>query len=104
MLFLKDISSLLGKEIGCGSERRCYIKVSDPSRCLKISKKQDSDQTLREIKYFEFLQNIGVVASFFLNFMELLRLTIILAMNKSVSCLKRMEEYMMRCSLLIGIY
>lgn len=64
MLFLKDISSLLGKEIGCGSERRCYIKVSDPSRCLKISKKQDSDQTLREIKYFEFLQNISVVASF----------------------------------------
>lgn len=64
MLFLKDISSLIGKEIGCGSERKCYIKALDPCRCLKISKRQNSDQTIREIKYFEFLQKRGIEASF----------------------------------------
>lgn len=64
MLFLKDIDSLVGEEIGAGSERRCYIKASDPGRCLKISKKQNSDQTVREIKYFEFLRMRGIEVSF----------------------------------------
>lgn len=64
MLFLKDISSLLGKEIGYGSERKCYIKAFDPCRCLKVSKRQNSDQTVREIKYFEYLQKRGIEASF----------------------------------------
>ena len=55
---------MIGKEIGCGSERKCYIKALDPCRCLKISKRQNSDQTIREIKYFEFLQKRGIEASF----------------------------------------
>ena len=36
---LININFPLGDRIGVGSERWCYVKASDPSRCLKISKK-----------------------------------------------------------------
>lgn len=61
---LININFPLGDRIGVGSERWCYVKASDPSRCLKISKKTNCNQTLREIKYFEFMKRRGIKAFF----------------------------------------
>ena len=41
--------------IGSGAERTCYHDPSDPLRCIKVSKKSQSKQTRRELKYFEYL-------------------------------------------------
>lgn len=42
--------------IGVGSERCCFINPKDSSRCIKVSKKGKCSQTMRDIKYFEYLQ------------------------------------------------
>lgn len=46
---------LLGRLIGVGSERFCYLDAEDNNKCIKISKKSKSRQTRREIQYFEYL-------------------------------------------------
>ncbi|MEZ8105239.1 YrbL family protein [Vibrio cortegadensis] len=43
------------KVIGKGAERTCYQDPDDKSRCIKVSDKNRSKQTYREIKYFKFL-------------------------------------------------
>ena len=54
----------LGKIIGSGTERVCYENPANPNTCLKVSKKDHSIQTVREIKYFKFLQKKKIQASF----------------------------------------
>lgn len=54
----------LGKKIGSGTERVCYENPANPNTCLKVSKKDHSIQTLREIKYFKYLQKKKIQASF----------------------------------------
>lgn len=64
MYELNNLNLPLGKKIGVGSERSCYINAADPRKCFKISKKANCDQTLREIEYFRFLKCRGVDAYF----------------------------------------
>lgn len=42
-----------GKFISEGSEKKCYLHRTDPSKCIKISNKNNCSQTIREIKYFK---------------------------------------------------
>lgn len=42
--------------IGKGSERTCYQDPDDSSRCIKVSHKKNSKQSLREINYFKLLK------------------------------------------------
>lgn len=44
-----------GKFISEGSEKKCYLHRTDPSKCIKISNKNNCSQTIREIKYFSSL-------------------------------------------------
>lgn len=41
--------------IGSGAERVCYRDPNDPARCIKVSKKAQSKQTRRELKYYQYL-------------------------------------------------
>ncbi|KOO12616.1 hypothetical protein AKJ18_23005, partial [Vibrio xuii] len=41
--------------VGSGAERVCYRDPKDPLRCIKVSKKGQSKQTRRELKYYEYL-------------------------------------------------
>lgn len=41
--------------IGRGNERVCYQNPDDPSRCVKVSRKEKSKQSQREIRYFQYL-------------------------------------------------
>lgn len=63
-LFGKMMAPKLGKIIGSGTERVCYENPANPNTCLKVSKKDHSIQTVREIKYFKFLQKKKIQASF----------------------------------------
>lgn len=57
-----------GRLIGEGSERFCYENPDNPDTCYKISKSGTSIQTIREIKYFNFLEKRGIYPSFFPKF------------------------------------
>lgn len=46
--------------IGRGSERTCYLDPKDPSRCIKVSHRNKSKQTKREIAYLEKLKKNNV--------------------------------------------
>lgn len=41
--------------IGRGNERVCYQNPDDPSRCIKVSRKGRAKQSVREIRYFQYL-------------------------------------------------
>lgn len=41
--------------IGKGTERTCYQDPDDKSRCIKVSHRNSAKQSLKEIKYFSFL-------------------------------------------------
>ncbi|MGF1843488.1 YrbL family protein [Vibrio clamense] len=41
--------------IGKGRERTCYQDPEDKSRCIKVSRKSNAKQSLKEIKYFSLL-------------------------------------------------
>lgn len=41
--------------IGQGAERVCYRNPENPYRCVKVSKKSQSKQTRRELKYYRYL-------------------------------------------------
>ncbi|PML79731.1 YrbL family protein [Enterovibrio norvegicus] len=41
--------------IGSGQERVCYRDPNDPLRCVKVSKKEQSKQTRRELSYYQYL-------------------------------------------------
>ncbi len=47
-----------------GSERQCLTSEKHPDRILKVSRKDSSVQTVREIAYFEYLKRKGVDADF----------------------------------------
>lgn len=53
-----------GKLVGEGSERFCYENLDNPNTCLKISKSGTCLQTLREVRYFRFLQKKGIAPDF----------------------------------------
>lgn len=42
--------------VGSGSERICYRDPYNPLRCIKVSKKTQSKQTRRELKYYKYLE------------------------------------------------
>lgn len=46
--------------IGQGTERTCYLNPSDTTRLVKISPLENSKQTRREIRYFQFLIKRGI--------------------------------------------
>lgn len=48
------------KVIGRGDERICYQHPDDPARCIKLSRREKSKQTRRELRYFGFLRRRGV--------------------------------------------
>lgn len=60
----EDLNSKLGKVIGVGTEKRCYLNLYDNGRCLKISDKKNAAQIKREIKYFKFLNKRKIDAPF----------------------------------------
>lgn len=62
--YIDSIESLLGKKLGVGSEKECFIKAKDSRRCVKISRKTRSNQIKREIDYFYFLSKRKIKASF----------------------------------------
>ncbi|MCF7355393.1 YrbL family protein [Vibrio sp. CK2-1] len=45
---------------GLGNERRCFQYPNDKYKCIKVSRKNQSKQTHRELKYFNFLQRMSV--------------------------------------------
>lgn len=65
----KYFESIKGQKIGEGSEKLCFIKLTDPARCLKVSCKDKCKQILREIKYFNSLKleqrNVSFLPKFF---------------------------------------
>ena len=60
-----------GKLLGKGMERLCYENLDNPNTCLKVSDKSRSKQTLKETKYFTYLQKKGVGPSFMPKFFGL---------------------------------
>ncbi|MCE0733813.1 hypothetical protein LWH48_13620 [Halomonas sp. G15] len=44
------------KVIGRGDERICYQHPNDIGRCIKLSRREKAKQTLRELRYFRYLQ------------------------------------------------
>ncbi|WP_275288092.1 YrbL family protein [Halomonas elongata] len=46
--------------IGRGDERNCYLHPDDPSRCIKLSRKDKAKQTRRELRYFQTLRRRGI--------------------------------------------
>ena len=56
--------SCFGKLIGYGTERTCYENPHNPDTCFKVSRREHAKQTLREIKYFNFLKKKKISASF----------------------------------------
>lgn len=58
--------------IGEGTERVCCRHPSNPNRCIKISKKKQSKQTKREIRYLNYLKNKGVSFSYIPEFYRVL--------------------------------
>ena len=60
--------------MGSGMERKCFANPHNASSCYKISLKNQSKQTIREVHYFKYLQKKNITPSFmpkFLNFFEL---------------------------------
>lgn len=53
-----------GKLLGKGMERSCYENLANPLTCLKVSKKSNSKQTHKEVKYFRYLEKKGIHPSF----------------------------------------
>ena len=54
----------VGKLLGKGMERSCYENLANPLTCLKVSKKSNSKQTHKEVKYFRYLEKKGIHPSF----------------------------------------
>ncbi|MEZ8088214.1 YrbL family protein [Vibrio sp. 1S139] len=46
--------------IGRGSERTCYLDPKDPNRCIKVSHRDKSKQTKREVAYLEKLKKNNI--------------------------------------------
>lgn len=46
--------------IGRGDERICYQHPDDPTRCVKLSRREKAGQTRRELRYFRLLSRRGV--------------------------------------------
>ena len=53
-----------GKFLGRGVDRWCYENRDNPNTCLKVSKKNQSKQTYREVAYFSYLKRKGITPSF----------------------------------------
>lgn len=52
----EHFKGMLGRLLGIGSEKRCYLHPTDARRCIKICSKRKSTQTRREIAYFKYLK------------------------------------------------
>lgn len=66
----EDFERMKGKNLGEGSERTCYLYSYSCEKCLKISKKKNCGQTMREIGYFQRLKKRNVNVSFLPKFYE----------------------------------
>lgn len=53
-----------GPLLARGQERFCFVSRKDPFRCVKVSPRDSDVQTIREIRYFEFLERRGIKADF----------------------------------------
>ncbi len=42
--------------IGKGTNRSCFVHPNDKNRCIKITHSDDYSETIKEIKYYKFLQ------------------------------------------------
>lgn len=70
----KSVEDIRGKLLGAGSEKCCYLSKNDNSRCIKISSKHRCSQIKREIKYFKFLSDRHIDASFIPKFYGVIEL------------------------------
>ena len=59
-----ELKNLLVEKIGEGTEKICFLSRIDSSKCFKLSNKSKSEQIVREIEYFEFLEKRKKRASF----------------------------------------
>jgi len=66
----EDLEKMKGKILGEGSERTCYLYSYSCEKCLKISKKKNCEQTMREIGYFQRLKKRNVKVNFLPEFYE----------------------------------
>ena len=65
-------TDILGRQIGAGGEKRCFLNALNNKRCIKISNKRNCVQIRREIEYFSFIKNKNIVASFVPEFYRVL--------------------------------
>ena len=61
----------LGKFLGRGMDRFCYENLDNPNTCLKVSKLDNSRQSIKEARYFKYLQKKGIAPSFMPKFVGL---------------------------------
>ena len=64
------LSDLFGEVIATGAERTCVRNLKNPSTCFKISKKNHSKETVREIEYFKYLNRKGISSPFIPKFIN----------------------------------
>lgn len=60
-----------GKFLGRGMDRYCYENEDNPDTCLKVSKLNNSRQSIKEAKYFKYLERKGIAPSFMPKFVGL---------------------------------
>lgn len=60
-----NLKRCVGEVVSSGAERVCKAHLTDPTRCFKVSRKEHSKETRREIKYFEHLERKGITSPFF---------------------------------------
>ena len=64
MYELMDIKPILGREIGRGTKKICYLHRSLSDRCLKVCDKKNFKFLDREVGYQQFLKDKGRTATF----------------------------------------
>lgn len=64
------LSDLFGAVVATGAERTCVRNLKNPLTCFKISKKEHSKETVREIKYFKYLRRKGISSPFIPEFVN----------------------------------
>ncbi|MDH3242953.1 MAG: YrbL family protein [Alphaproteobacteria bacterium] len=49
-----------GSAFACGYHRDCFVHPEDGNRCIKVSRRGDHRESMREARYYEHLQRRGV--------------------------------------------
>ncbi|PHO16786.1 hypothetical protein CPU12_13860, partial [Malaciobacter molluscorum LMG 25693] len=63
MILLNNIEA-----IGKGTNRLCFIHPQDENKCIKITYSNDFSESLKEIKYYKFLQKKNISWKFLVKY------------------------------------